>query len=86
MKVGTENIEPDFALRVRKFMTLAFVPPDQVRDYMQLLLQDEASRGDGLLATFADYFKQTYVGQEYLIGERFDCATWNMYQRCRRLP
>ena len=57
MKVGTENTEPDFALRVCKFMTLAFVQPDQVRDYMQLLLQDEASRGDGLLATFADYFK-----------------------------
>ena len=79
--------EPEFALRVRKFLALAFVPTDQVRDYMQLLLRDEASRGDGLLATFAEYFQRIYVGQEYLIAERFDRATWNMYQRVKeQLP
>ena len=66
---------------------LAFVPTEQVREYMQLLLRDKASRGDGLLASFADYFQRTYVGQEYLIGERFDRAIWNMYQRVKdQLP
>ena len=34
-----------------------------------------------------EYFQRIYVGKEYLIAERFDRATWNMYQRVKeQLP
>ena len=63
-------------------MDLAFVPTEDVRDYMQLILRDEETRGDGLLQEFAAYFQKIYVGQN-LIRERFDRASWNMYERLK---
>ena len=49
---------------------------------MQLIPEDEASRGDGLLEEFAVYFQRMYVGQQHL-RERFDRASWNMYERIK---
>ena len=49
---------------------------------MQLILRDEETRGDGLLQEFAAYFQKIYVGQN-LIRERFDRASWNMYERLK---
>ena len=75
-----------FALRVRRFLALAFVPPNEVHHYMQLLMADEASRNDGILE-FAEYFQQTYVGRwindNTEIPGMFPYQIWNMYQRVK---
>ena len=44
---------PAFAIRVRRFLALAFVPPQRVHHYMRMIVQDEAHIGDGLLDEFA---------------------------------
>ena len=36
--------DPSFALRVRKFLALAFVPTEDVNEYMQLILCDHRYR------------------------------------------
>ena len=41
--------DASFALCVRRFLALAFVPLVEVLDYMDLILADEASKGDRLL-------------------------------------
>ena len=74
--------EPDFALRFRKFLALAFVPPHLVHHYMRMLRQDEALKNDGLLQGFAKYFQDMYVGQEF-DPARFVYTSWNMYQRLK---
>ena len=38
--------DASFALCVRRFLALAFVPPVEVLDYMDLILADDASKGD----------------------------------------
>ena len=85
------NNDPAFAVRVRKFLALAFVPPRLVHEYFGLLLADEQSRGDGLLTEFMAYFQSTYIGNQAPNGvetnARFPYHTWNMYQRLKdRLP
>ena len=74
--------DPEFAIRVRKFMALAFVPPHLVHEYMRLILQAESLLNDGLLKDFAKYFQDTYVGQEF-IEATFVYTSWNMYQRLK---
>ena len=82
--------DPAFAIRVRRFLALAFVPPNELHHYMQLLLVDEISRPDGLLVDFMTYFQKTYVGQlinGVEIPGTFPYQMWNMYQRVKdRLP
>ena len=49
--------DPAFAIRVRRFLALAFVPPNEVHRYMNLLMADEVARNEGLLE-FATYFQK----------------------------
>ena len=78
--------DPAFAIRVRKFLALAFVPPTHVHHYMRMLRQDEAHKNDGLLQDFAKYFTDMYVGTEF-DSARFEYTSWNMYQRIKdKLP
>ena len=78
-RYGTDKA---FAIRVRRFMALAFVPPHQVHHYMRLILLDEAHINDGALTAFAKYFKDTYVGDEFFVPV-FPHTTWNMYDRIK---
>ena len=83
--------EPDFAVRCRKFLALAFVPPRLVHQYFGLLLAEEQGRGDELLKDFITYFQATYIGYQAPNGvetdARFPYHIWNMYQRVKdRLP
>ena len=86
-KLGSKyKDEPEFAMRVRRFTSLAFVPPEQVHHYMRLVMADEAARNDGLLTELILYFQQWYVGQEVNgqeIQGRFPKELWNMYQRVK---
>ena len=78
--------DPAFALRVRRLLALAFVPPNEIHQYMALTLADEVSKGDGLLQ-FVKYFQDTYVGQrvndEIIIPGLFPHQQWNMYHRVK---
>ena len=78
--------EPAFAIRVRKFLALAFVPPNEVHYYMRILMADEVSKNDSLVQ-FAIYFQDTYVGQSFGMGiethATFPYRTWNMYERVK---
>ncbi|XP_069987683.1 uncharacterized protein [Penaeus vannamei] len=75
-----------FAIRVRRFLALAFVPLADVHHYTRILLADEISKDDGLL-DLAKYFQETYVGQlihgDMEIPGKFPYQTWNMYQRVK---
>ena len=92
-KVQNENLtekylqDPEFALRVRKFLALAFVPPRQVHRFFGLLLVDENARGDGYLNEFIRYFQGTWIGYQAPNGfeteARFPYHTWNMYERVK---
>ena len=79
--------EPEFATRVRKFLALAFVPIDQVHEYLLLLIDDEVERGDGFLTEFYLYVQKWYVGQmlngREISQGRFPKEMWNMYQRVK---
>ena len=78
--------EPTFALRVRRLLALAFVPPADVHNYMALIMADEASKNDGLM-DFVKYFQDTYVGQKVndtiIIPGQFPHLSWNMYSRVK---
>ena len=83
--------DPAFALRIRKFLALSFVPPRLVHEYFGLLLAEEQVTGDGLLTDFVGYFQATYIGYQAPNGvetdARYPYHTWNMYQRVKdRLP
>ena len=83
---GIYKQNPDFAIRVRKFLALAFVPPQQVHHYMQLLMIEEINREDRLLVDFITYFQSTYVGQMVNGVEfpgKYPYHLWNMYQRVK---
>ena len=54
---------PSFKHRVRRFLTLAFVPLHEVHDYMQLLIADEANSNAPSLNEFILYLQKYYVGQ-----------------------
>ena len=77
--------EPEFAIRIRKFLALAYVPLLEVHNYMDMLMADEITRNDGLVA-FIDYFQKTYIGQRVMGVESdatFPYRTWNMYERTK---
>ena len=74
--------DPAFAIQARRFLALAFVPPQRVHHYMRMIVQDEAHIGDGLLDDFARYFQSTYVGVENLPA-MFPHTSWNMYRRIK---
>ena len=82
--------DPAFAIRVRRFLALAFVPPNEVHRYMNLLMADEVARNDGLVE-FATYFQKTYVGQQFHnddevseIPGTYNYPIWNMFDRVRQ--
>ncbi|XP_069983740.1 uncharacterized protein [Penaeus vannamei] len=70
-----------FATRVRRFLALAFVPLADVHHYTRILLADEISKDDRLLAK---YFQDTYVSQlihsDMEIPGKFLYQTRNMSQ------
>ena len=79
--------QPEFALRARRYLALAFVPPSEVHHYMAQILTDKVPRDDGLI-DFIKYFQDTYVGQQVndsvIIPGQFSYMCWNMYNSERR--
>lgn len=76
------NNDPEFALKARMIIALAFVPIDSIGDYVDALdneLPDE-------LQLLLNWFEDTYVGRmnRRATGRRvplFLPETWNVYER-----
>ena len=80
-----------FAQRVRRVLGLAFVPADQVLDYMDLIVAAEVLEPGQELVDFLKYFRATYVGQHHMtraqrdtfVPAQFVPTTWNLYHRVK---
>jgi hypothetical protein len=75
--------EPDFALRVKCLLALAFVPIAEVIPAYESLIGDPTYR-DRDLAVICDYMEDNFIGRERRgIREepRFPLELWNQYLR-----
>ena len=78
---GRYREEPDFALRCKCLLALAFVPPLEVIRIYDILIADVAYRD---LDAICDYMEDNFIGRERR-GERgeprFSINLWNQAQR-----
>ena len=73
--------DPTFAHLCRMFRVLAYVPPDHVREYYNILITSEefeAYRND--LLGYCTYFAGTYLGVPPN-DPRYKIEEWNVYDR-----
>ena len=74
--------DPDYALKMRCFPALAFVPLQEVIHYFEKLEQSFTEESERL---FIDYFEETWIGRARIRNMRgrpeFALAMWNVLER-----
>jgi hypothetical protein len=82
-KKYTDDKDPDFSLKLRQLMALAFVPEADVIDkFEELMASPFFIENEDLLRPFTDYFEDTWIGRLSRRGRRppeFPLALWNQY-------
>jgi hypothetical protein len=82
-KKYTDDKDPDFSLKLRQLMALAFVPEADVIDkFEELMASPFFIENEDLLRPFTDYFEDTWIGRLSRRGRRppeFSLALWNQY-------
>jgi hypothetical protein len=79
--VGRYRDEPDFALRTKSLLALAFVPPADVHPVYESLIADPAYRD---LDAICEYMEDNFIGRgrRGARGQpRFSIELWNQYSR-----
>ncbi|KAL8578262.1 hypothetical protein ACOMHN_005653 [Nucella lapillus] len=77
-------LEPENSLLVTTIQALAFVPPDDVIEAFQQLMDSLDADTDETLSDFLAYFESTWLGIVQRGRRRlpkFDVAMWNIYNR-----
>ncbi|KAL8596260.1 hypothetical protein ACOMHN_021300 [Nucella lapillus] len=77
-------LEPENYLLVKTIQALAFVPPDDVIEALQQLMDSLDADTDETLSDFLTYFESTWLGIVQRGRRRrpkFDVAMWNVYNR-----
>ncbi|XP_076471818.1 uncharacterized protein LOC143301423 [Babylonia areolata] len=77
-------LEPENSLLVKTIQALAFVPPDDVIEAFQQLMDSLDADTDETLSDFLAYFESTWLGIVQRGRRRrpkFDVAMWNVYNR-----
>lgn len=88
---GSSNLQqqyksdPDFQLKIKMFSALAFVPPPDVQDTFDIIVNDPFYSSSQSIEEFVDYFEDTWIGRRRRGGRRrvpmFETNEWNCYQR-----
>ncbi|KAK7491962.1 hypothetical protein BaRGS_00016808, partial [Batillaria attramentaria] len=77
-------LEPENSLLIKTIQALAFVPPDDVIEAFQQLMDSLDADTDETLSDFLAYFESTWLGIVQRGRRRrpkFDVAMWNVYSR-----
>jgi hypothetical protein len=77
-------LEPENSLLIKIIQALAFVPPDDVIDAFQQLMDSLDVHTDQILSDFLAYFEGTWLGIVQRGRRRrpkFDIAIWNVHNR-----
>ncbi|KAK7479733.1 hypothetical protein BaRGS_00029009, partial [Batillaria attramentaria] len=77
-------LEPENSLLIKTIQALAFVPPDDVIEAFQQLMDSLDADTDETLLDFLAYFESTWLGIVQRGRRRrpkFDVAMWNVYNR-----
>ncbi|CAG7729356.1 unnamed protein product [Allacma fusca] len=73
----------DFALKMRTFAALSFVPPEHVKSYYMVLKREPFVLEGRQMEEFVQYFEETWIGTPARRGtwrsSRFEPQLWNMY-------
>ena len=85
--VAAYNGDPDFAIKVRRILALAFLPVDEVVHNFETLIEDQEY---GVLDSLILYFEDCFIGRlrgNRRLDSRFPLALWNQYERVlNKLP
>jgi len=76
------NTDPNFALKAKMIIALAFVPLNKIDEYLDALATDLQQELQGLL----NWFEDTYVGRQNRRGNGrraplFPPEIWNLHRR-----
>ncbi|KAK7479647.1 hypothetical protein BaRGS_00029113, partial [Batillaria attramentaria] len=77
-------LEPENSLLIKTIQALAFVPPDDVIEAFQQLMDSLDADTEETLSDFLAYFESTWLGIVQRGRRRrpkFDVAMWNVYNR-----
>nr|KAG5711699.1 hypothetical protein BaRGS_023463 [Batillaria attramentaria] len=77
-------LEPENSLLIKTIQALAFVPPDDVIEAFQQLMDSLDADTDETLSDFLAYFESTWLGivqRGRRRRSKFDVAMWNVYSR-----
>lgn len=77
--------DSEFQLKLKMFSALAFVPPADVLDKFEILINDPFFESSDDIEEFVEYFEDTWIGRRRRAGRRrqalFEISEWNSYQR-----
>lgn len=84
------NSNSNFQAIIQRFVALAFVPPEKVIEYFEIIEEERSLEGDEFadfpLEDFIKYFELTYIGARFgrkglRKPPRFDIEIWNLNRR-----